>query len=294
MARSMTGFGRGSASSEGLSITIEVKTVNHKHLNIYINGARNYPELESSLRALLTQSFDRGSVQANVSLERSGALRPIVVPDAPLIAGYAEVLSRLESELKEPPSPKLALIATLPGAFTVREPALEEGLMDRLVAEATAAAVAAVNELRAREGKTLSDELRGRIETMRKLAAQIGPLGAESLARHRVKLAERVAELLAAAGGSLPADRLELEIALLADKCDVSEEIERLRSHLDQFDWLLSREDAVGRRLDFLCQEIGRESNTVGSKSQDARLSQLVVELRSENERIREQVQNLE
>ena len=125
-------------------------------------------------------------------------------------------------------------------------------------------------------------------------AAQIGPLGAESLARHRVKLVERVAELLAAAGGSLPADRLELEIALLADKCDVSEEIERLRSHLDQFDWLLSREDPVGRRLDFLCQEIGRESNTVGSKSQDARLSQLVVELRSENERIREQVQNLE
>ena len=294
MARSMTGFGRGSASSEGLSITVEVKTVNHKHLNIYINGARNYPELEACLRGLLTQAFDRGSVQANVTIERSGALRPVVVPDTALIAGYAEVLSRLEADLKEPPSPKLALIASLPGAFTVREPDLEEGLMERLVTGATTSAVAAVNELRSREGKTLSDELRGRVETLRQLANQIGPLGTESLLRHRARVAERVRDLLAASGGSVPEDRLELEIALLADKCDVSEEIERLRSHLDQFDWLLNREDPVGRRLDFLCQEIGRESNTVGSKSQDARLSQLVVELRSENERIREQVQNLE
>src|SRR5262245_44938104 len=209
MARSMTGFGRGSASSEGLSITIEVNTVNHKHLYIHINGARNYPELEACLRGLLSQAFDRGSVQANVTLERSGALRPVVVPDTQLIAGYAEVLGRLEAELKEPPSPKLALIASLPGAFTVREPAVEEGFMERLVTEATATAVAAVNELRSREGKTLSDELRGRVETLRKLANQIGPLGSESLARHRTRVAERVRELLTASGGSVPADRLE-------------------------------------------------------------------------------------
>lgn len=294
MARSMTGFGRGSASAEGVSITVEAKTVNHKHLNIYLNGSRSYPELESLLRNLLTQAFERGSVQANLTVERSGAQRTVVELDLDLVRSYSEALARLQQQLDEPPSPRLPLVAALPGALILREPPIDAALLERLLVEATGRAVSATNELRSREGKTLGEELLSRVENLRKLVAQIEPLHRQSVLHHRNRLSERVAELLAGAGVSLPQERLELEVALLADKCDVSEEIERLRSHFEQFTWLLAQDGSVGRRLDFLCQEISRECNTVGSKSQDARLAQLVIEMRSENERIREQVQNLE
>jgi uncharacterized protein (TIGR00255 family) len=294
MARSMTGFGRGSASAEGLSITVEVKTVNHKHLNIAINGSRSYGEMEAHLRGLLQAAFDRGSVQASLVVERSGALRPLVELDAELMRSYAEALKRLEAEIGEASTPKLPLLAALPGALTLREPALDLGLAEGLLSEATARAVGAVNESRQREGKTLSTDMQGRLETLHQRLRQVEPLGRESVAYHRSKLGERVRELLAGSGVAAPEDRLELEIVLLADRCDVTEEVARLRSHLDQFEALLGRDDAVGRRLDFLCQEMAREANTIGSKSQDARLAQVVVEMRAEIERIREQVQNLE
>lgn len=296
MARSMTGFGRGSASAEGVSITVEVKTVNHKHLNIYINGSRSCPELESSLRTLLTQSFERGSIQANLNVERSGAQRSIVELDLELVQAYSDALDRLQQQLgdAEPRSPKLPLLAALPGALVLREPQIETVLLDRLMNEAATRAVAAANELRACEGKTLGEELLSRLSTLGRLLTRIEPLHRQSITYHRTRLTERIAELLAGTSIALPQDRLELEVALLADKSDVSEEIERLRSHLQQFEGILAQEGSVGRRLDFLCQEIGRECNTIGSKSQDARLSQIVIEMRSENERIREQVQNLE
>jgi uncharacterized protein (TIGR00255 family) len=294
MARSMTGFGRGSASAEGLSITVEVKTVNHKHLNVSINGSRSYPELETQLRSLLQSAFDRGAVQVSFSLERDGSLRPSVELDSELASSYLRALRSLERELEEPAGPKLPLLVAVPGVLELREPELERDLSARLLGEAVARAIAAVQELRQTEGKTLSEEIRGRLETLRQKLRQVEPLGRESVAYHRERLSERVRELLAGSGVAVPEDRLELEIVLLADKSDVSEEIGRLRSHLEQFEALLGRDDAVGRRLDFLCQEMAREANTIGSKCQDARLAQLVVEMRAEIERIREQVQNLE
>jgi uncharacterized protein (TIGR00255 family) len=292
----MTGFGRGSASAEGVSITVEVKTVNHKHLNIYINGSRSCPELESSLRTLLTHSFERGSVQASLNVERSGAQRSIVELDLELVRAYADALDRLQQQLgdAEPPSPKLPLLAALPGALVLREPQLEAPLLERLLTEAATRAVSAANELRSREGKTLGEELLSRLSTLARLITHIEPLHRQSISQFRTKLTERVAELLTGTTITLPQDRLELEVALLADKSDVCEEIERLRSHLQQFEGILAQDGSVGRRLDFLCQEISRECNPIGSKSQDARLSQIVIEMRSENERIREQVQNLE
>jgi uncharacterized protein (TIGR00255 family) len=294
MARSMTGFGRGSASSEGLSITVEVKTVNHKHLNIYVNGSKSYPELESALRSLLTQAFDRGSVQAAINVERGGALRPYLEVDTELVRGYREALERLEAELGDAPGPKLPIVAALPGVLNLREPSLDPALLERLLATATQQAVAAANELRAREGKTLSDELRSRVQTFRGLVRQVEPLGKGAAAQQRVRLIERVRELLCGTQVQPSEERLELEIALLADRCDVSEEVERIGSHLEQLEWLLGLEEPVGRRLDFLCQELARECNTIGSKSQDAALARLVIEMRAENERLREQVQNLE
>jgi len=294
--RSMTGFGRADAEVAGATLAVEVRTVNHRHLDVGVRLPRNFSALEAEVREAVGARFRRGKADVTVTLGKDGRGRQDLELDAALAARYHAFVQELSAELGglDADLPAAALLG-LPGvARLVDRDVGEEEVRPRLIAAAAAAADAAA-AMRAREGEALDRDLRARFAEIGRLAEIVASRSEEVVAAVRLRLRRR-ADQLREETGLLDEARLHQEVVLAADRMDVTEEVVRLRSHVSQGLAVLdgAADEPVGRGLDFLLQEMGREANTIGSKANDAPLAHVVVDLKTELERIREQVQNVE
>ena len=292
MPKSMTAYGRGQAPVLDGQWVVEIRTLNSRFLDFHPRIPAGLTPLEERIKKRISNHLTRGRV--NLSVKASGAAEPPpkLTLNRPLVRAYRQVLDELRQELK------LDCTLGLEPFLGNREMILsEEDPPDikqlwRSLVPALDEALAGVDEMRTQEGATLTEDLNQRIDRLGGLFSQVAERAPEIVQGYKERLNARIAELLDNAEPD--PQRIALEVAFLADKCDISEEHVRAQSHLDQFRSFLALEEPVGRKLDFLIQELNREANTMGSKSPDADASALVVEIKAELERVREQVQNLE
>jgi uncharacterized protein (TIGR00255 family) len=291
--RSMTGFGHARFEVEGVGFEIEVRSVNHRHLDVRIRLPHGLAAFESDVRQLVAERLDRGKVDLSVHAAAGAPTSDAVALDL----GAAEQYLRAARELREKHGVGGELdvrgLLGLPGVARVVERELPEEGVRRALAEGIRAALDGLAAMRAAEGASLDRELRGRLERIEVLVVAIEARSGDVQRAVRERLRKR-ADQLREETGLLDEARLHQEIVFAADRLDITEETVRLRSHVEQFRAILDAAGPAGRRLDFLLQEMGREVNTIGSKGNDAPIAHHVVELKTEVERIREQVQNVE
>ena len=292
--KSMTGYGWGECSRNGFKVTVELSSVNRKQSEISMNLPRELEVLEAQMRDEINQRVARGRVTARVSLhaiEGKEAARAHI--NKALARAYARELERLAKDLKLTGSVSLDLIMRAPGVMQSNEEMADAEHFWPAVEKSLCQALAMLVTVRQREGAALRKDLCQRIATMRKAVDRVQKQAPEVQNRYREQLIERVK----AAGLTEPEmdeDRLLKEVVYFADRSDISEELTRLASHFQQFDDCLKKDEAVGRMLDFLAQEMNREINTIGSKANDSTISREVVVLKTELEKFREQAQNVE
>jgi len=288
----MTGFGRASFEVGGAMFAVEVRSVNQRNLDLAVRLPRNLSALEPEVRKVLSARFSRGKVELSVA-PALGAPRAELEVDRALVQKYLALSRELSRESGVIDRVSVAELLAMPGVVrAVEAQAREEDAASPLLDAAGRAADAAL-AMRAAEGAALARELAARLANVRALTSELGARAGEVQRAVREKLRVR-AEQLRAETGLLDEARLYHEVALAAERLDVAEELARLASHADQVESALASDEPVGRRLDFLTQELVREANTLGAKAGDAPLAQRVVDLKTEIDRIREQVQNVE
>jgi len=293
MIKSMTGYGKAERSvGDGRTLAVEIRSVNHRYGEITIRLPRHFYPFEQEVKKTVAERLKRGKIEVSIQEDSSGAAITVPTLNLTLARGYLEAFRTLKGELNLEGDPGLALIASQRDVFAMKEePITEELLHDALMATVRHA-VAVHEEMRKREGATLLEDFLNRRATLTRLVKQVEKRAPTVVAEHAARLRERLRQLL----GENPLDetRLLQEVAIMADRSDISEEIVRFMSHLQQFDEALTSGEPVGRKMDFLLQEMNREVNTIGSKANDTLLAARVVELKAELEKIREQVQNVE
>jgi uncharacterized protein (TIGR00255 family) len=291
----MTGFGRAQLEAEGATFAVELRSVNHRHLDVSLRLPRPLAGLEVELRRLLGRSFTRGKVDLIVSAPPSGA-RPDLELDRVLADRYVAFARALAAEHGLDAELRAGEVLALPGVARVLEHALDEAALRPALVAAVERAAQEADAMRLAEGGALDRDLRARLVTVAGLAAEVAARSGEVATAARERLRKR-AEQLRAETGLADEARLAQEVVNAADRMDVTEEVVRLTSHVAQFEAALGAaapDAGVGRRLEFLLQEMSREVNTIGAKSGDAPLAHRVVDLKTELERIREQVLNVE
>lgn len=291
MIKSMTGYGKGEASYGGGRLTVEIRSVNHRYGEIYVKLPRNLIVFENDVRKFVSERLKRGKIEVFVQHEPGTEAAPLAV-NVPLAKAYHEALNSLKSTLGLAGEVSIQLIAAQKDVLTAEDNhSLDESLGEALLS-AVKTGVETLEAMRSREGKALLDDLRKRLENLAVLAGRVARRAPLVVTDYSVRLKERLAQLTA--DNAVSEERLAQEIAIMADRCDITEELVRFDSHLKQFDSALSLAEPVGRKMDFLLQEMSREVNTMGSKANDAEIAFHVVELKTEIEKIREQVQNIE
>ena len=300
MIRSMTGFGAASLADGAISARAEIRSVNHRHLQVKTRLPIDVNHLEPDVEQLVRKSLERGSVTITISLQREPGAG-IAGLDLEVARGYRQRLAELARALDLANEVRLETILGLPGVIVPREPTGPSEREDALVQRCAARAIDALVAMRDAEGKALLADLVKNTRAIEKIVAKLEKRMPKVVKEHHAALIKRVNELLIgtdarkkAPRSSVDASDLSRELALLADRMDTSEEFTRLKSHLAQWEGLLARGNAVGRQLDFLVQELLREANTIGAKCNDAPTAHAVVELKTLIERLREQVQNVE
>lgn len=292
MIKSMTGYGKAEVASGGGQITVEIRSVNHRYGEIFVKLPRTLMQFENDIRKCVAERLKRGKIEVFVQQEGGGGAGALPMLNIPLAKAYYEVFTGMKEALGIGDPVTLPLIASQRDVLVAGE---GETVTDALQPELLAAVrVAAdnIDVMRVREGKALLEDLRVRRETLASLISSVAKRSPQVVADSFARLKERVAQLAGESG--VDEGRLAQEIAIMADRCDITEELVRFQSHLQQFDETLQVGEPVGRKLDFLMQELNREVNTIGSKANDAEVASLVVALKAELEKIREQVQNIE
>ncbi|MCI9443641.1 MAG: YicC family protein [Oscillospiraceae bacterium] len=296
MIKSMTGYGRSRRTLNGRDITVEARSVNNRYLDCSVKMPRSYIFAEDALKALVQKRVSRGKVDMFITVETKGAEETVVTVNEPLARGYMAALNQLmempEGGGRVKDSYYATDLARMPDVLTVSKAEEDmESLSADLcaVAEEALAAHAAMREI---EGRKLAEDILGRLDTIEAITARVEERSPQTVAEYREKLLVRMKEVLQSA--AIDESRILTEAAIFADKVAVDEETVRLRSHLSQLREMLQGGEPVGRKLDFLIQEVNRESNTIGSKCSDIQIARDVVELKAEIEKIREQVQNIE
>ena len=290
--KSMTGFGEGVATSAGIRVAVEISSVNGKQLDINVSLPRNLVTLDAQMQNRIRSEFSRGRISGIVRVDAADGSAGTVRVDTKLAAGYVEGIRKAAAKLKLSDDLGAESLARLPGVVTVEQDSLDADHVAAVLDQAMAKALRGLGRMRSAEGKVLEKDLRERLALLEGMVKEIRKLAPTVAASYREKLFQRMQE---AGLKDLASDeRIVKEIALYADRCDVSEELTRLDSHLGQTRLLLRSAEPVGRTLDFLCQELFREINTVGSKANEVEITRQVVAFKTELERIREQVQNIE
>ena len=292
MLKSMTGFGSGRATVGAEEITVELRSVNHKFCEVKPRLPRELSMLDASVVKLVKDRLARGAVDLIVKRSAHAAVGLVPVVDVALAKEYRRAFAELAATLGVPDNTSMKDIASQQNVVRLEEPHTNLDDATKAVELALAQALEALSVMRAKEGVALKADLVARLELVSTWSQEIQALAPKSLEQWRDRLAARVAEL----SKGLPIDpqRMAQEVALFAERTDIAEELTRMESHLVQFRALLASSEPSGRKMDFLVQEMHREVNTTGSKSQHAEISIRVMQLKSELERIREQVQNVE
>lgn len=293
MIISMTGFGRGESAGEGIVATVEMRSVNNRFLEVSARMPKEFAARENDLREILRKSLTRGKVTVSVNVARSGSQEIPFLVDEGLVVQYKEALNQIRK------AAKIKETAGLQHLLMFKDELIRRGTEDdkeeqdwKVIADAVAKAAQNMQEMRSNEGRELAKDLRKRIATIDNLVNDAEKLSKEQVPEERKRLRERIARLFE--NDEIDEQRLEMEIVLLADKLDVTEECVRYRSHSKFFLEAVKDPEPAGRRLNFLLQEMHREINTIGSKSSDARIAHQIVKAKEELEKIREQVQNIE
>jgi uncharacterized protein (TIGR00255 family) len=290
--RSMTGYGRGEVDHAGAKFSVELNSVNRKQSDIVVNLPRDLVELEPRIRQTINEKISRGRTNVFVALHDGASGIHNLALDTALARSYHEAMLTLQKELSAPGEITIGTILQAPGVMRSPEHSIDAEKAWPVLQKALALALADLIKMREREGKHLAKDLIHRLKVLRAEIKQVRALYPDVVKKYRGALFERIEK----AGVNLPLDdeRLLKEIAIFADRADISEELTRLESHLAQFAHHLRKNEPVGRTLEFITQEIFRELNTLGAKSNDAAISQRVVACKAELEKIREQIQNLE
>lgn len=292
MVKSMTGYGRAVETVNGREFTVEVRSVNNRYLDCTVKLPRSLSFGEDAVKQAVKNTVSRGKVDVFVSVRSEGGTEGKVTLNSSLAAGYAEAMRRMQAELQLSGDISLELIARMPEVFTVEKPEVDEEQLLKDLLFVADKAFTGYDAMRSREGQALENDLRSRGQTILSLVSQVEAGSAQTVADYRARLESKLREVLAST--TIDEGRILTEAAIFADKVAVDEETVRLRSHLEQMDAMLTAGGSVGRKLDFLLQEMNREANTIGSKCSDVRLARLVVEIKAELEKIREQTQNIE
>lgn len=293
--QSMTGFGRAQAETAVGQFMVELRTVNNRFQDTSISLPRELGQFESLMRALLKQEIPRGKVDCRVRYTPIESQFPKVSLNLSLAEQYITQLKRLQ-EMGLSGEIRVEAVTSLPGVLEVAPAEMDEQVMWQALQDVARQAIAALNQERTREGRALGEQLHDLMVQLRGLVEQVDAQKHEVVQRYRERLTQRIEELEADIKTKLDAGRLEMEVALFADRSDISEELVRLRAHLDRLDALIKNEEnaPAGKNLDFLVQELGREVNTIGSKVRETGITGMALEMKSIIERIREQVQNVQ
>jgi len=292
MVRSMTGFGRAEVFTEQYKAVCEVKSVNHRYFEFSARAPRSCGFLEERLKRFFQERISRGKVECYVSLEFLGDSDIEVHLNAPVLRGYLDAFAAMEAEYGVKNDACASSLLRVPDLFQVQKKAVDEDAVWSVVARAAGEACEKFIAMREAEGQRLQDDILFRSEDILRHVAFIEERSPQTVLEYNEKLLGRMRELLESA--SVDEQRLLTEAAIFADKIAVAEETVRLRSHLQQLAEFFTLPEAVGRKMDFLVQEINREANTIGSKASDIEIARRVVEIKSNVEKIREQVQNIE
>jgi uncharacterized protein (TIGR00255 family) len=289
----MTGFGRGAVIETGYAVTVELKTVNNRFLDVALRLSGEMQQLESTIKRLIGNRLSRGRVDVNLQFDRAEEINYEI--NRPLIEGYLAAMKTMQDEFALAGEPDLNVVARLPNVLVPRK----EEMSDEFVVAVENAVNLALDDLekmRDNEGQMLSAELESRLSEIEKRLSPIESEAGNVTDEYRQKLTKRIGEMLAKSNSQIEIDqsRLAQEVAYLSDRSDISEETSRLRSHIDHFRQIMKDEKEVGKRLDFLTQELNREANTIASKTGNLTIKEHALAIKSEIEKIREQVQNVE
>ncbi len=289
---SMTGYGSAKGSVEGQEITVELKSVNNRYLDCSVRLPRNFLFAEDTVKQAVSAGVSRGKVDVFVSAQTSQDSGTVVSLNEELARGYRDAVARIAETLGLESGLNAFSLARFPDVLTVERRELDKDKAAAALSEITAKAVEEFNAMREREGERLRRDMLGKLETIEGLVSVVEERSPQTVKEYRERLEARLRDILA--DRSLDEQRVITEAAIFADRTAVDEETVRLRSHIAQFRTMLEEGSPIGRKMDFLVQEFNRESNTIGSKCSDASLAKVVVDLKSEIEKIREQLQNVE
>lgn len=289
---SMTGYGSAKGSVEGQEITVELKSVNNRYLDCSVRLPRNFLFAEDTVKQAVSAGVSRGKVDVFVSAQASQDSGTVVSVNEELARGYRDAVARIDETLGLESGLNAFSLARFPDVLTVERRELNKDKAAAALSEITAKAVEEFNAMREREGERLRRDMLGKLETIEGLVSVVEERSPQTVKEYRERLEARLRDILA--DRSLDEQRVITEAAIFADRTAVDEETVRLRSHIAQFRTMLEEGSPIGRKMDFLVQEFNRESNTIGSKCSDASLAKVVVDLKSEIEKIREQLQNVE
>ena len=290
----MTGFGRGAFANEGLSVAVELKTVNNRFLDVNVRLPNDLQSLEAVIKRFISNRLSRGRVDVNLSFERTSEI--VYELNRPLINGYLNALRQMQQEFNLAGEPDLNVVAKLPGVLQPSRESLDEDNTRSAIETAVNQALDELEAMRAGEGENLKTELLARLTEIERQTTIIEPLAASVTENYVQRLNKKIADLLKKTDVQIELDqaRLAQEAAFLAERADVSEEIARLKSHVAQFRQICDSPTDTGKQLDFLTQELNREANTILSKANDLIIKDAALAIKAEIEKAREQVQNVE
>lgn len=292
MIKSMTGFGRAEQIIDGRDIIVEIRSVNHRYYEFSARVPRAYGYIEEKLKSFLNGRISRGKVEVSVSIAAVEAADTLIEINKSVAKGYVDALRSVGEELGLADDLTLSQLVRLPDIFTVRKTADDEEQIWNSVKTVADEAVSKFISMREAEGLKMKEDVLERADIIERLVDEVERLSPISAENYRSKLYSRLCEVLA--DKNIDEQRIVTEAAIFADKTAVAEETVRLKSHIRQLRDMLALDEPVGRKLDFLIQEFNREANTIGSKAQDIAVTKIVVDLKSEIEKIREQIQNIE
>lgn len=291
--KSMTGFGRGQVSGENFAVSVEIKTVNNRFLDLNLRLAPELLSLEADLKHIISARLSRGRIDVLLQYERTEEL--VFDLNRPLIAGYVAAMKQMQKEFSLSGEPDLNVIARLPNALQPKKEDLNADFSDA-IKNALENALDELEQMREAEGESLKTELNFRLSEIESHLPRIEAESANVAEEFRIRLTKKLNDFLTKSGSQIEIDaaRLAQEVAYLADRSDISEEIMRLRSHIEHFRTIAEDAKDVGKRLDFLTQELNREANTIASKTNNLIVKEAALTIKSEIEKIREQIQNVE
>ena len=292
MVKSMTGYGRAVETVNGREFTVELRSVNNRYLDCTVKLPRSLTFAEEAVKQAVKGTISRGKVDVFITVRSEGASDVKISLNAAMVEGYLTAMKQMVAEYGVRDDISVSVISRMPDVFTVEKPEVDEQQLLADLLGVVKQALAAYDAMRETEGKALENDLRSRGNTILELVAQVEAGSGQTVSDYRARLENKLKEVLA--NTAIDESRILTEAAIFADKVAVDEETVRLRSHLEQMNNMLTNGGAIGRKLDFLLQEMNRESNTIGSKCSDVRLARIVVDIKAELEKIREQTQNIE